>query len=310
MHISKALATAVSIATLTIGGFAACPAISADITVETARGPISVPEKPANVAVFDLSSLDTLHTLGVDVAGVPGSNLPPSLEQYKVDNYTKIGTLFEPDYETLNALQPDLIIIGGRSAAKHDELAKLAPVIDLTADSNNFGASIMRNATTLGAIFGKQAEVNDRIAKLEASVADLTVLGAKAGKALIVLTTGGKMSAYGPGSRFGELHGRFGIAAADPDLTVETHGQVVSYEYILEKNPDWLFVIDRDAAIGQSKGQSAEQMLDNDLVHATNAWKKGQVVYLDPVKMYLTSGGLAAEQGIVDDIASALKSRL
>ena len=310
MHISKALATAVSIAALTIGGFAACPAMSADIAVETARGAVSVPEKPAIVAVFDLSSLDTLHTLGVDVAGVPGSNLPPSLEQYKADSYTKIGTLFEPDYETLNALQPDLIIIGGRSAAKHDELAKLAPVIDLTADSNNFGASIMRNATTLGAIFGKQAEVNDRLAKLEASVADLTVLGAKAGKALIVLTTGGKMSAYGPGSRFGELHGRFGIAAADPDLTVETHGQVVSYEYILEKNPDWLFVIDRDAAIGQSKGQSAEQMLDNDLVHATNAWKKGQVVYLDPVKMYLTSGGLAAEQGIVDDIASALKSRL
>lgn len=308
MKFTKALMATASAVMLGLGTLIANPASAADISVETARGTVTVPRDPAKVAVFDLASLDTLHALEVPVAGVPGSNIPPSLETYKADRYAKIGTLFEPDYEAINALKPDLIIIGGRSAAKHDELARLAPVIDLTTDGRNFAGSVERNALALGRIFGKETEVKARLATLETSAAALRATGEGIGKVLIVLTTGGKISAYGPGSRFGEIHGRFGLVAADTDLKVNTHGQVISYEYILEKNPDWLFVIDRDAAIGQN-GQLAEQLLDNALVHGTTAWKKRQIVYLDPVKMYLTSGGLAAEQGIVDDLAAALAGK-
>lgn len=305
---TKILAAATALV-VGVGGMIAGPAAAADVSVETARGAVTVAANPAKVVVFDLGVLDTLTALDVPVAGVPGSNLPASLEKYKADSYAKVGSLFEPDYEAINALKPDLVIIGGRSAAKYDDLAKITTVIDLTTDPKNFGGSVERNATTLGQIFGKEAEVKERIAKLQSSTAELKAKTASIGKGLVVLTTGGKISAYGPGSRFGEIHGRFGVAAADPDLKVATHGQVVSYEYILEKNPDWLFVIDRDAAIGQKNGQSAQQLLDNALVHNTNAWKNNHVVYLDPVKMYLTSAGLATEQGIVDEIAAAIEPK-
>lgn len=309
MSFRTKILTAAAACMVSVGGMIASSAAAADVSVETARGGVTVAANPAKVVVFDLGVLDTLTALEVPVAGVPGSNLPPSLEKYKADSYAKVGSLFEPDYEAINALKPDLIIIGGRSAAKYDDLAKIAPVIDLTTDPENFGGSVERNATTLGQIFGKEAEVKERIARLQSSTAELKTKAAGIGKGLVVLTTGGKISAYGPGSRFGEIHGRFGVAAADPDLKVATHGQVVSYEYILEKNPDWLFVIDRDAAIGQKNGQSAQQLLDNALVHNTNAWKNNHVVYLDPVKMYLTSAGLATEQGIVDEISAAIETK-
>ena len=59
---------------------------------------------------------------------------------------------------------------------------------------------------------------------------------------------------------------------------------------ICEKtNPDWLFVIDRSAAIGEDS-IGAKAVLDNKLVAQTTAWSKDQVVYLSP-DSYLAFGG-------------------
>ena len=69
-------------------------------------------------------------------------------------------------------------------------------------------------------------------------------------KRLVILGSEGKVSAYGPNSRFGVIHDVFGYKAADEKIEVSTHGQNITFEYILETNPDVLFVIDRDAAVG------------------------------------------------------------
>jgi iron complex transport system substrate-binding protein len=288
--------------------FSALPLAAQSVTVDTARGPVDVRRNPEKVVVFDLAVLDTLDALDVPVAGVPGTNIPPSLEKYKAEQYVKVGSLFEPDYEAINALQPDLIIVAARSAAKFEALSALAPTIDLTTDPKDYAGSTERNARTLGKIFAKEEEVETRIAALETSIGSLKASAAGIGTGLIVLTTGGKVSAYGPGSRFGQLHAQYGIQPADPDLEVATHGQVTSFEYILETNPDWIFVIDRDAAVGQA-GQPAAVLLDNELVAKTKAARNGHIVYLDPVKMYLTTSGLRAEEEIVEEIARAIGAR-
>ena len=66
------------------------------------------------------------------------------------------------------------------------------------------------------------------------------------------------------------------------------HGQAVSFEYLLKANPDWLLVLDRDAAIGK-EGDAAKRLLDNKLVHATKAWRNQQVVYLNAANWYTLS---------------------
>jgi iron complex transport system substrate-binding protein len=273
-------------------------------TITDAQGTRDLPDHPATVVVFDLAALDTLDTLGVAVKGVPNWAMTGDLEKYRGDAYAKVGSLFEPDFEAVAALEPDLIVIGARSQKHFAALSEIAPVLDLTADNKDFRGSVKRNAEAIGKLFGKEAEVAERLAKLDATTTNLRTMTAGKGTGLVVLTTGGKISAYGPGSRFAEIHDLYGLAPADPTIEATTHGQVISWEYILRVNPDWLIVIDRDAAIGTTD-TPAKQLLANELVDRTNAAKAGHVIYLDPVAMYLTSSGLRAEQAIADSFIAA-----
>ena len=294
-------------AALALSAAAGVCVAQATVPVKHARGETNVPANPKKTIVMDMAVLDTMHALGVDVAGVPTvAKLPPQLAQYADERYLKVGSLFEPNYEVIHAAQPQLIFVAGRSAPKYDELSKLAPTIDLTVNPRDLVGSVTRNTETLAAIYGKEAQAKQQLDALRASISALQSQAATAGTALIVLTTGGKMSAYGPGSRFGVIHDAFGIKPAAKELNVSNHGQAVSFEFIAEMDPDWLFVIDRDAAIGR-EGVSAQRMLDNELMRPTKAWKNKRVVYLNGFNWYLLgSAGLTAMQQNVDDIAAAL----
>lgn len=70
----------------------------------------------------------------------------------------------------------------------------------------------------------------------------------------MILVNNNKLSAYGVGSRFGLIHDLYGFSPADPAIKVGTHGMSVSHEFISEKKPDYLFVIDRNAAITDGDG--------------------------------------------------------
>jgi iron complex transport system substrate-binding protein len=288
-------------------GAALALSAAAGVCVAQATVPVKHARGETNVPVMDMAVLDTMHALGVEVAGVPTvAKLPPQLARYADERYLKVGSLFEPNYEVIHAAQPQVIFVAGRSAPKYDELSKLAPTVDLTVNPRDLVGSVTRNTETLAAIYGKEAQAKQQLDALRASISALQSQAATAGTALIVLTTGGKMSAYGPGSRFGVIHDAFGIKPASKDLNVSNHGQAVSFEFIAEMDPDWLFVIDRDAAIGR-EGVSAQRMLDNELMRPTKAWKNKRVVYLNGFNWYLLgSAGLTAMQQNVDDIAAAL----
>ncbi|HWT61531.1 MAG TPA: siderophore ABC transporter substrate-binding protein [Ochrobactrum sp.] len=278
---------------------------AADVAVKHAQGETTIATNPEKVVVFDFATLDNLDRLGVKIIGVPGSiAYPEYLKKYDSADYAKVGTLFEPDYEAVNAAEPDLIIVGGRSAAKYGELAKIAPTIDLTVPAKEFISGTEANIEKLGQIFGKKTEAKAEVEKLNSELALLKDKAKDKGKGLMILTSGGKISAYGPGSRFGVLHDSFGVEPAAPDLSVGNHGQPISSEFILETNPDWLFVLDRDVAIGR-EGTSAKQLLDNELVRQTNAWKNDQVVYLNGQNWYLVGGGLGALHNIIQQLSAA-----
>ncbi|WP_189426556.1 siderophore ABC transporter substrate-binding protein [Devosia pacifica] len=276
-----------------------------EITVEHAQGETTLPETPQTVLTFDLAALDTLDALGIDVTGVPETTYPEHLSEYAGEDYEKIGSLFEPDYEAVNAIQPDLIIVAGRSSSVYSELAAIAPTVDLSNDWEDFEGSIKDNARILGEIFDKTDEVEQMIADFDETKAETQEAAADAGTGLVVLTSGGEVTAYGPGSRFGWVHSTAGVTPAVEDVEAATHGDAISFEFILETNPDWLFVIDRDAAVS-SGGEAAEQVLDNELMAQTTAWSEDQVVYIDPVRAYIINGGLPALHAMVEQIGDAL----
>ncbi|MCF7520547.1 siderophore ABC transporter substrate-binding protein [Neisseria sp. ZJ106] len=268
------------------------PAASAavqSLTVNTTRGEATVPQNPQRIAVYDLGMLDTLNKLGVPTGMSVNQNRLPYLAEY-LKNAQPAGTLFEPDYEALNAYKPQLIIIGSRAAKAFDQLNAIAPTIEMTADTADLKNSAKERIDALAQIFGKQAEAEQVKAEIDAAFEAAKQAAEGKGKGLVVLVNGGKMSAFGAQSRLGGwLHRDIGVPAADESIKEGSHGQPVTFEYIKEKNPDWLFVLDRSAAIGED-GTAAKDVLDNPLVAETTAWKKGHVVYLVP-ETYLAAGG-------------------
>ena len=272
-------------------GSAAAEVPAGSVKVQTAHGEAVVPQNPERVAVYDLGAVDTLSKLGVKIGASVDAQRLAYLDA-PLKDAVKAGTLFEPNYEALNAYNPQLIVIGSRMAKDKvsDELAKLAPTIDMTAQTDNMKESAKARIDAYGRIFGKQAEADALKAEIDKTFADAKAAAQGKGKGLVILVNAGKLSAFGPDSRLGGwIHRDIGVPAVDEAIKEGSHGQPVSFEYIKEKNPDWLFVLDRSAAIGE-EGQAAREVLNNPLVAQSTAWKKGQVVYLPP-ETYLAAGG-------------------
>lgn len=283
------------------------PAFAAPtVDVTHAYGTVHVPLKPTRVVVFSYDILDTLDALGVPVVGLPKSNLPASLARYKSSRYQDLGTLFEPDFEKVYALKPEVIFISTRQAKLYPEFAKIAPTVYLAAEPENFGPSVKAFNTTLARIFGLEAQVESRLQAFEAEAVSVSQAATKAGrKALVLMVNDKALSVFGPGSRFGMLHSGFGFAPADPTIAASTHGQSATFEYLRDKNPDVLFVLDRSAAIGGAG--TAASVLDNPVVKGMDAAKNGRIVYLDPAAWYLTTGGLNAAVQMAADARQGLK---
>ncbi|WP_404451096.1 siderophore ABC transporter substrate-binding protein [Virgibacillus necropolis] len=275
------------------------------ITVTHDLGKTKVSKNPEKVVVFDYGTLDTLDKLGIDVTGVPHGSMPTYLSKYEGEEYANVGSLKEPDFEKLSEIDPDLIIISGRQSSLYEQLSELAPTIYLGVDTTNYMESFKSNLDTIGTIFDKKDEIEKELTKIEESISKLQEKAASLDKkALITLVSGGKISAYGSKSRFGMIHDVFGVEAIDDSIEASTHGMNVSFEYVVEQNPDLLYVIDRGAIVGDES--SAKQVVENKLVKKTKAYKNDHIVYLDPNYWYLSGGGLVSVQEMVNEIADSL----
>ncbi|PAD75783.1 siderophore ABC transporter substrate-binding protein [Paenibacillus campinasensis] len=283
--------------------------VAEELTITHQLGETKVTKNPAKVVVFDFGILDSLDELGVEVAGVPQANIPPYLSKFEDAKYENVGSLKEPDFEKINSIKPDLIIISGRQQEAYDELQKIGPTIYLGVDTSRYMDSFKENMHTLGQIFDKDVEVEQKLADIEESIKALNEKATASGKnALIILANEGKISAYGPGSRFGILHDVFGFEAVDSSIEVSTHGKDISNEYIVEQNPDYLFVVDRGAVVTTGSGESsAQQTVENELVQTTNAYKEGHIVYLNPNYWYLSGGGLLSVSEMVKEVEAAIE---
>lgn len=278
------------------------------VTVTDGEGnKVEVAINPEKVVVFDNSALDTMDQLGVGdrVVGAATDNLPSFLAAYK--KVESAGGIKEPDLEKINAMQPDLILISGRQKDFKEQLAKIAPTLYLSTDNTDTWHSIQSQIQSIGAIFGKEAAAQTAIDTLQTKIDSIAKqASASQEKALVLLVNEGSLSAYGAGSRFSIIHDTFGFAQADEQIEASTHGQSVSYEYVLEKNPDVIFVIDRTQAIGGD--DSKNNVAENELVKETTAGKNGKVILLDPAVWYLAGSGIESVDIMADNVAKAFEN--
>lgn len=280
------------------------------VKIQHQSGETVVPLSPEKIISFDMSAIDTLEALGVDIIGLPKANIPTYLKEYDVDKYQNFGGLKEPDFEAVHGANPDLIIISLRQASLYDQFEEIAPTVNLSLDETNYIDSTINNIRTIGKIVDKEAEAEAQVKKLQEKVASIHEQTSKMpDKALILLVNDGKISSYGSGSRFGLIHDELGFKQADENIKISRHGQSASFEYVMDLNPDYLFIVDRTAILGNND-TSAKQIIENDLVKNTNAYKNNKIIYLDPNTWYLSGGGIESTNMMVDDIQKAIDQQL
>lgn len=279
-----------------------------NVMLRHSKGDTKIPASPKKVIVFDTALLDSLDLIGVEVAGVPqsGAPFPQTLSKYKDAKYINAGTLQEPDFETISAAAPDLIIGSGRADKAYDELARIAPTIVLSVDQSRFLDSLKERTLTAAKLFDKEQAAQKQIDILDQEIAKTKVKASKAGTALFLMVNGGKISAYGPGSRFGFIFDTLGMQPATIFSDNGNHGNIVSLEYILAMNPDWIFVLDRETAIGESQENiAAKKVLDNSLINKTKAKNNDRIIYLNAPDIYI-AGGIRTYQNLVERVNTAL----
>ncbi|AOZ73546.1 hypothetical protein BK816_07905 [Boudabousia tangfeifanii] len=272
-----------------------------------AQGETEVPCNPKNVAVMDLAAADDMVSLGAgDSIGIlpkaPG--LPAVLKPY--EGKAKAGSMVKPDLEAIAGAKPDLIILSSRTAKVYNDLKDVAPTIDL---SDAKGVSTMQanddKIRTIAQIFGQKEQGERAISELHARAGEIAAK-AQGGKSLFIMTNGGKMSAFGPNSRFAIVFQDLGFAPAADVKQEGRHGEPISFEFVSQANPRYLFVLDRDSAVGHGEN-AAQALLDNDLIKNTEAGKNNGIDYLNGTDWYLVGGGIATMNGMLDQVASVLK---
>ncbi len=275
------------------------------VVVTDQRGEVEVPVNPKNVVVLDYGSLDIMTKLNVEPVALPKGSLPAYLDKYKDNKYIDLGSLKEFNLEKINEVAPDLIIIEGRQESYYEDLKKIAPVLYLGTANSDIFASAENNSKVLGKIFNKEEGIK---AELENINKRLEVVSTKVKEknltALMTMFNEGSLSVYGTGSRYDMVYSKFGFTPADTQIEASNHGQNISFEYLKEKNPDYLFVLDRGAITGIQA--SVKESVENELVKTTKAYKEGHIVYVNPQAWYVGGSGIMAIDTIISDVEAAL----
>ncbi len=224
------------------------------------------------------------------------------------ENTANLGTIKTADLEAVMAAQPDVIFIGGRLAKSYDALSEIAPVVYLATDSElGVVESVRQNAATIASMFGLEDKVDELMAGFDARIQTLADFAAD--KAAIVgMCTSGGFNVLGNDGRCSIIGREIGFEniGVDADIDTSTHGNEASFEFVVEKNPttssSWT-----GTPLFRPTAQLAQEIMENELVMGTDAYKNGNIVYLaHPAVWYTAEGGITALDIMLQDLESEL----
>lgn len=264
------------------------------------KGTKTVTVPPKSVVALDNRTFQTLADWNIKPTAA-ARGLMASTNKFKNDeSIVDIGTHQEPKLELITAADPDLIITGQRFATKYDDIATRAPgAVQLLLDPREgqpLDSELKRQTTELGKVFGKEAEAKATNDTFDASIAALKKAYKPGQTVMAVNTSGGKIGYLAPkvGRTLGPV---FDLIGFEPALKVDgasgnDKGDDISVEMIAASNPDWILVMDRDAAIRANDPAfkpAAKVLEESKALANVTAVTKGQIVYM-PADTYLNEG--------------------
>ncbi|MEY9977732.1 siderophore ABC transporter substrate-binding protein [Lysinibacillus sp. RC79] len=268
----------------------------ATVEITDAHGTVTVPVNPKNVVALDNRTFETLADWKIDLVAVPKDVMPADSPYVKDDSVKNVGNHREPNLEIIAAANPELVIIGQRFAGYYEDIKKLVPnavVIDLNVDvseetatpGENLVNGLKNSTIALGKIFDKNEEAKQVVADFDKVIENAKSAYNGTDKVMSVIVGGGDIGFSAPhsGRVWGPMYEIFGWAPAleVADSTSDHKGDEVSVEAIAQSNPDWLFVLDRDAAIsGEEDSVPAQDVIaKSPALQKTTAVSKKHIVY-------------------------------
>lgn len=294
-----------------------------DTTVEItdAYGTVTVPVNPQNVVSLDSRTFETLSDWGIELSAAPKDVMPADSPYVADESVENIGNHREPNLEVIAAVDPKLVIVGQRFAGYYEDIKELVPnaaVIDLNFDVSEEAETPGENLVngfkditiSLGQIFDKDEEADQLVADFDQVIEEAQSAYNGTDTVMSVIVSGGDINFAAPhsGRVWGPLYDIFDwTPALEIDQASSDHqGDDVSVEAIAETNPDWLFVLDRDAATSDAADSVPAQDVIDDApaLQNTTAVSEEQIVYA-PADTY-TNESIQTFIQLFKDLANAL----
>lgn len=172
-------------------------------------------------------------------------------------------------------------------------------------------ASISANAGTIASVFGLEDKIAAMMEEYDSRIAALQDF-AKGKNAIVGMCTSGSYNVLGNDGRCSIIGREIGFEniGVDANIDTSTHGNEASFEFIAEKAPEYIFVMDRDAATARDGAQLAQEIMENELVMETETYKNGNLIYLaHPAVWYTAEGGIQALDVMLQDLEAGLLNR-
>lgn len=300
--------------TAACGGAGAAPADTPDAaadtafprTVATARGEVTIPERPQRVVVLDTAELDSVTLLGITPVGAIPAHLsdaaefPPHLQGVTRDT-TVVGTSAEPQLDVIASLEPDLIL---SNQVRHDKIYEQLSLIAPTVLTETTGAPWKENLALHARALGQEERAAELLAAYEdrARRVGEAIVAANSGQAPTISVTrfmAGKIRMMQRANFPGSVLTDAGMARP-PAQDAEEFDNEIGPELIDQADADAVFVT---TAVSPEKTQKQATQA-SPLWAQMSAVRAGKVFEVKD-EVWLSGIGVQAANLMLDDLATA-----
>lgn len=246
-----------------------------EIVINHELGTTILEETPENIAVLELSFLDSLYNLDIDPIAIADDNDPKKVSDVtegELVDYTSVGKRMEPSLEELSMMDLDLIIADvSRHSEIYEDLNKIAPTIVLKSIDSSY-EEYKENFKIIAKAVGKENEATEKVEEIKEFLSEVSKLSQEVVEGKTVLTVSPKNDAYTAhtsSSFVGQVLEKAGFVNA---VQSEEFEQSLSLEQLVEINPDIIIYMrdDKDKTI-------YSQWKDTELYNSLDAVKNDQV---------------------------------
>lgn len=273
------------------------------IEVEHALGKTVLDKKPEKIVVLEFSYTDALITLDVQPIGIADDDNPDlfmDTVREQLEDYTSIGSRYEPNIEMISSLQPDLIIADlNHHKNIYDQLNKIAPTIvldDHQADYNQ----MLDNYLLIAKAIGKEKEGKARLEEHNQKIEEAKQkLGDTAITVLPAVTNPEGFFAHSDHSYTGSFLTSIGF---DDPVKNEDSYPKLSLEQLVETNPQAIFLLPA------TEETIVDEWKNNPLWQEIDAVKNNKVFTVER-RDWALSRGLIGSEKMIEDIVNHLGER-